>query len=155
MFWNRRHISASESRWSAVPRPLILMKSHFYLCRCRIHTEDINCAGACGTRPRLIQRATLNVIWRQRAELMKALRAPGTVAELVTAKHLSSHTAALMQMFCCVCALNVGIISEKECNYAVNQSINQLLRSSCKSLPLPDLLSMLWLRWTLLFVPPV
>lgn len=117
------------------------MKRHFSLCHCCIHTDDINCIGACHSSARLIQYVTLNVIWTQCVELMKALRAPTAVVESVTVKHLSYQTPALtVNILLCVCVHYMWEWSQKKalCKYAVNQSINRSVMSSCKSPCLPS-----------------
>lgn len=83
MFWNKRQISASRSRWSVVPRHLLLMKSFFSLCHCCINVEDINCTGACHLVPWLTLYVTLNMIWSQFLKLMKVLMVPAVEGELV------------------------------------------------------------------------
>lgn len=76
------------------------------------------------------------MIWRQRVELMEVLRAPAVVAELVTIKHLGSHTAVATPNV--VLGVYLYYIWEqsprKQSKYLVNQSINWLVMSSCKSL---------------------
>lgn len=83
MFWNKRQISASRSRWSVVPRHLLLMKSFFSLCHCCINVEDINCTGACHLVPWLTLYVTLNMIWSQFLKLMKVLMIAAEEGELV------------------------------------------------------------------------
>lgn len=77
------------------------------------------------------------MIWIQRVELMKVLRSPAVVAELVTVKHLGSHTAVFTPYVVLgVCLHYIWEQSlRKQSKYLVNQSINWLVMRSCKSLP--------------------
>lgn len=67
------------------------MKSHFSLCYCCIHTEDVNRAEGHHTQIKSVCESE----WDLRVEQIKGLNAPAEIpSELVTVNHLNSHTAA-------------------------------------------------------------